>query len=102
MRAAKQVRRILGHLHAVADVTATQQIVAQGLEPAEVAQMVEAPFPQIRGKGALFDADVLRIVFHGGQPYRYSTPMVGRGFSHFLTTVPSQAMRQVPHSRQPA
>ena len=35
-------------------------------------------------------------------PNRYSTPMVGRGFSHFLTMVPSQAMRQVPHSRQPA
>ena len=35
-------------------------------------------------------------------PKRYSTPMVGWGFSHFLTMVPSQAMRQVPHSRQPA
>ena len=40
----------------------------------------------------------------GRSPYpkRYSTPMVGWGFSHFLTMVPSQAMRQVPHSRQPA
>lgn len=35
-------------------------------------------------------------------PNRYSTPMAGRGLSHFLTTVPSQAMRHVPHSRQPA
>ena len=35
-------------------------------------------------------------------PKRYMTPMPGWGFSHFLRIVPSQAMRQVPHSRQPA
>ena len=35
-------------------------------------------------------------------PQRYWTPIMGAGLAHFLTTVPSQAMRQVPHSRHPA
>ena len=35
-------------------------------------------------------------------PQRYWTPIMGAGLTHFLTTVPSQAMRQVPHSRHPA
>ena len=35
-------------------------------------------------------------------PQRYWTPIMGAGLAHFLTTGPSQAMRQVPHSRHPA
>ena len=35
-------------------------------------------------------------------PKRYSTPIVGPGNSHFSTMVSPQAMRHVPHSRQPA